>query len=403
MTINLSPAFKPAFNTKARYRIIYGGAGSGKSHYKAQETLLKMLDGSHYHELVVRKTGKYLRNSVFRLLTGLISEYGLSHLFRVNKTEMSIVCATGSSLITSGLDDVEKLKSVAGINRIWVEEASEISETDFDQLNLRLRGESPIGHQLTLTFNPVSELSWLKRRFFDVGEEDAHILKTTYLDNPFIDDEYKRALERLKQTNEPYYNIYALGDWGSIGNVIFTNWRKEDLSEAIPAFDNLRNGLDFGFAEDPTAFVKAHYDKKRKRIYIFKELKRSGLFIDQVADLIRPVVDREIVTCDSADARGTAELRRHGIRSKGAKKGADSVNHGILWLQSHEIIVHHECVDMIAELSSYQWAQDKDGNTLPRPVDVNNHLIDALRYAMEDDMIAVQNGIVTINKRALGL
>ena len=118
--IKLSPAFKPAFHTKARYRILYGGAGSGKSHYKAQETLLNMLDSPYHHELIVRKTGKSIRNSVFRLLTGLISEYGLSSVFRINKTEMSIVCATGSTVITSGLDDVEKLKSVAGVNRIWV-------------------------------------------------------------------------------------------------------------------------------------------------------------------------------------------------------------------------------------------------------------------------------------------
>ena len=403
MTINLSPAFKPAFKSKSRYRVMYGGAGSGKSHYKAQETLLGMLESPHHNELVVRKTGKSIRNSVFRLLTGLISEYDLSSAFRINKTEMSIVCINGATLITSGLDDVEKLKSVAGINRIWVEEASEISENDFDQLDLRLRGPSEIGHQLTLTFNPVSELSWIKKRFFDVGVEDSFILKTTYLDNPFIDDQYKRTLERLKKSNEQYYNIYALGEWGSMGNLIFTNWCKEDLTEQIPTFDNVRNGLDFGFAEDPTAFVRVHYDKKRKRIYIYKEFKQSGLFIDVLADKLKPIIGNEIITADSADPRSIADLRRNGIKAKGAKKGKDSILHGITWLQSHEIIIHQECQETIAEFSTYQWKEDKDGNVLPVPIDMNNHIIDALRYGLEEEMVFEDRSIRTMSKAALGL
>ena len=148
MKINLSKVFKKAKKSKARYRVLYGGAGSGKSYYVAQETILNMLTSKSYSYLVVRKTGKSIRNSVFRLITNLISDYNLSDKFIINKTEMSIVCINGSSLITSGLDDVEKLKSIANINRIWVEEASEITETDFNQLDLRLRGQNDIGYQI---------------------------------------------------------------------------------------------------------------------------------------------------------------------------------------------------------------------------------------------------------------
>ena len=137
MEVELNPAYKPATKTKSRYRVLYGGAGSGKSHFMAQETLLNMLSSSDYSYLVVRKTGRTLRNSVFRLLTEMIVEAELSPYFTINKTEMTITCANGSSLITSGLDDVEKLKSVANVNRLWVEEASEISEKDFNQLDLR--------------------------------------------------------------------------------------------------------------------------------------------------------------------------------------------------------------------------------------------------------------------------
>lgn len=136
-----------------------------------------MLSSPNYSYLVVRKTSKSIRNSVFRLLVEMISEFDIAEYFRINKTEMTITCATGSSLITSGLDDVEKLKSVANINRVWVEEASEISETDFNQLDLRLRGQSKVGYQLTLTFNPISETHWLKKSFFDMGRPDTFVLK----------------------------------------------------------------------------------------------------------------------------------------------------------------------------------------------------------------------------------
>ena len=111
----------------------------------------------------------------------------------------------------SGLDDVEKLKSIANINRIWVEEASEVSENDFNQLDLRMRGQSEIGYQMTLTFNPISELHWLKRKFFDIGVEEAYTSKTTHKDNPFVDEAYKRKLERLKEEDYQYYRIYAMG------------------------------------------------------------------------------------------------------------------------------------------------------------------------------------------------
>ena len=158
--VQLAPAFKSAYQSNDRYRVLYGGAGSGKSHFMAQETLINMLQDNRYSYLVVRKTSKSIRISVFRLLVEMISEYNLNHLFRINRTEMSVTCSNGASLIPSGLDDVEKLKSVANINRIWVEEASEITEKDFSQLDLRMRGTSEVGYQMTLTFNPVSELHW---------------------------------------------------------------------------------------------------------------------------------------------------------------------------------------------------------------------------------------------------
>ena len=386
LDIDVNAIYEQANLTNARYRVLYGGAGSGKSHFIAQETLLNMLSlEDNYTYLVVRKTGKSIRNSVFRLLCDLISELNIAGMFTINKTEMSIHSKTGSSLITSGLDDVEKLKSIANINRIWVEEASEITETDFNQLDLRIRGQSKIGYQMTLTFNPISELHWLKRSFFDLGRPNSFVLKTTYLDNEFLDDGYIQTLKELERQDYQYYRIYALGEWGSLGNLIFTNWEKQEFDHST--FDNYFNGLDFGFADDPTAFIRCHYDKKRKTIYVVDEFYKRSEFIDEVAGDLTRIINHELITCDSSEPRSIADLKRHGIRAIPAKKGPGSIEHGIKWLQSRKIIVHPRCHEMIKELTSYKWREDKDGNVIPKPVDMNNHLIDAMRYAMESEAI----------------
>lgn len=400
--IQLAPAFKSAYRANDRYRVLYGGAGSGKSHFMAQETLINMLQDGRYSYLVVRKTSKSIRISVFRLLVEMISEYNLNHLFRINRTEMSVTCSNGASLITSGLDDVEKLKSVANVNRIWIEEASEITEKDFSQLDLRMRGTSEIGYQMSLTFNPVSELHWLKKRFFDVGDEQAYVLKTTFKDNPFLDDKYIQTLKAMEEQDYQYYKIYALGEWGSIGNLVYTNWEKQDLSDIKGTFDNHFNGVDFGFSSDPTAFIRVHLDSKRKIIYIVDELYMYEQHIDKLADELNKMIPNEYVTADSSEPRSIADLKRHGVRALPAKKGPGSVEHGIKWLQGHKIIVDEHCVNTIQELTSYKWREDKDGNTIAKPVDDNNHLLDALRYGLESEMVGTGR-IRTLNKSMLGI
>lgn len=387
MKIKLNQIYKQAYNAKERYRVLYGGAGSGKSHYVAQEIIINMLESSNFRYLAVRKTGKSIRNSVFKLLTDIIEEYNLSSFFVINKTEMSITCGTGSSLITSGLDDVEKLKSIANINRIWIEEGSEITETDFNQLDLRMRGQSQIGYQMTITFNPISELHWLKKSFFDLGRPDSFILKTTYKDNQFLDQQYIRTLKELEIQDYNYYRVYALGEWGSIGSVIFSNWEKQDLTDIKSSFDNIFHGLDFGFSSDPTAYIKVHYDKTRKAIYILDEFYKEGQFIDDIANELYSRLDGGYITCDSSEPRSIADLKRHRIKAKGAKKGPGSIEHGIKFIQSNKIIIDLKCINAMKEISSYRWREDKDGNSLPKPVDKDNHLIDAMRYALEGVML----------------
>ena len=392
--ISLNSAYKPAQETTKRYRILYGGAGSGKSHYVMQETLVNMMSNKDYRYLAVRKTARSIRNSVFHLLTSLISEYGLTSYFTINKTEMTITCLNGASLITSGLDDVEKLKSVSGINRILVEEASEITEKDFEQLDLRMRGKNKPGYQLTLLFNPVSELSWLKKRFFDIGGDDVFILKTTYKDNVFLDDDYRKKLEALVDQDYQYYRIYALGEWGSIGNLVYTNWVKVDIDELVDlgdrqvklrdTFDRYFHGLDWGFSVDPFAYIKLNVDLKRKIITITDEVYRVEMSNDEIVEAIKPLCGNDTVTCDSAEPKSIADLRRKGINAKGSKKGAGSIEYGIKFIKGFTIQVDYRCVNTIKELSGYKWREDKDGNIIPKPVDYYNHLMDALRYALED-------------------
>lgn len=390
MELRLNKSYKNAKESKNRFRILYGGAGSGKSYFVAQEIIVNMLSSKDYKYLVVRKTGRSLRLSVFQLLSTLIFDYELGKYFQVNKGDMSIQCVTGSRLVTSGLDDVEKLKSISGINRIWIEEASEISENDFNQLDLRMRGKNLLGYQMTLTFNPISELHWIKKKFFDIGVDDTFILRTTFNDNPHLDNVYIKRLQELEKEDYQYYRIYTLGEWGSLGNVIFSNWDKQDLSEISKTFDNYYNGIDFGFADDPFAFIRAHYDKKNKTIYITNEVYKRELHNDEAAVIIKDIIGNEIVTCDSAEPKSIADLKRHNVNAKGAKKGADSILHGIKWLQGKKIIIDEKCVNFIKEMSSYKWKEDKDGNVIPKPVDMNNHLIDALRYAIEAEIMQLE-------------
>jgi len=172
-----------------------------------------------------------------------------------------------------------------------------------------------------------------------------------------------------------------------MGNAIFTNWETADLTDMIPRFDNHRFGQDFGFSNDPAALVAMHYDSNHKTIYIYNEVYERGMTNDVLAETIRPIVGNSHVTCDSSEPKSIYELTRYGIDARPAHKGKDSILHGIQWLQQHKIVVDSRLVNMRANLSQYKWREDKNGNSLPQPLDRHNDLIDALRYGMEQDML----------------
>jgi len=404
----MNTAYLPYLEAEQRIQIFYGGSSSGKSVFLAQRDIIDLLKGGR-NFLVCRQVGRTLRGSVVMEARKIINEWGLGDVMSVNKTDGTITCINGYQMVFSGLDDVEKLKSVVPEKGVFtdirIEEATETDRDTVKQLLKRQRGGDPsIKKRLTLSFNPILKLHWIYQDYFapvgwtetqtEYADDDLNILKSWYIHNEFLTPDDIMGLEN--ETDSYYYNVYTLGNWGVLGDVIFTNWRVEDLSEQKAQFTNSRHGLDFGFSSDPAALVSSHYDKMRKRIYIFDEMYERGLTNDILADEVKNKIGHARIVCDSAEPKSITELKRYNVNASGARKGKDSVLHGVQWLQQHEIIVDKSCVNTQNELQLYQWKKDKNGNSLRQPVDKNNHIIDALRYAYEDDMIRSRAGFVHV-------
>jgi phage terminase large subunit len=396
----INEAYLPHLNNFARIQIYYGGSSSGKSVFLAQRDVVDLLKGGR-NFLIVRQVARTLRGSVIQEVNKVITEWGLHALFDINKTDGTVTCKNGYQMVFAGLDDVEKLKSLTPALGVFtdvrIEEATEVAKDSVKQLLKRQRGgDANTPKRLTMSFNPILKSHWIYQDYFSkIGWADKQkeyqgeglsILKTTYKDNRFLTTDDVRDLEN--ETDQYYYNVYTLGNWGVLGHVIFTNWRVEDLSNISNEFTNRRNGLDFGFSSDPAALVISHFDRMRKVIYIYDELYETGLTNDVLAERIKEKIGAEDrVTCDSAEPKSIEELFGFGVNASAAKKGKDSVNFGIDWLKQQTIIIDTKCINAQNEFSVYHWKEDAGGNALRIPVDKNNHLIDATRYAYEDDMI----------------
>ena len=392
----LNAVYVPYILDAHRYQIYYGGSSSGKSHFIATRTVLDALQGRNY--LVVRKVARTLRGSCWNEVVKAINALGLAQYFSISKTDLIITAINnGCQIVFAGLDDVEKIKSITPANGvftdIWMEEATEASYGDYKQLDKRLRGVAKHPKRFTLTFNPVYKTHWIYKEFFaglwDEARSHAErdglsILKTTHRDNRFLAPEDHSALENEQ---DAYYRaVYTNGDWGVLGDVIFTNWRVEDLSAYKDIDGKLYTGLDFGFSSDPTAAVRVRYERDKKRVLVLNELYGRGWVNSDIAEKLKVFAPHAVVTCDSAEPKSIEELRRHGIQAIACRKGPDSVIHGIQWLQGHEIVVDKQCQNLINELTLYQWRKDKNGNSLAQPVDRDNHLIDALRYSLDSEI-----------------
>jgi phage terminase large subunit len=398
-------AYLPYLQCMSPIQIIFGGSASGKSVFETERCVVDVMGGERNY-LVCRQVGRTLRGSVFTEVCKTITRWNVGNLFDVNKSDMVITCHNGCQIIFTGLDDVEKLKSITPkqgvITDVWMEEATETEPGSMKQLEKRLRGGSEsVPKRITLTFNPILQSHWIYQTYFanlawaddqkHYDDADISILKTTYKDNKFLT---KQDITRLENEKDKYYyDVYTLGNWGVLGDVIFRNWKVDNLDDMHAQFTNTRHGLDFGFSSDPAAIIATHYDNKKNTIYIYDEFYERGLTNDMLATEITKRINADYVICDSAEPKSIQELQNAGISAKAALKGKDSVNFGIQWLQQRDIVIDAKCINARNEISTYHWKQDKDGNAIRQPSDKNNHLIDALRYAYENDM--VENWLVS--------
>ncbi|MCK4295630.1 MAG: PBSX family phage terminase large subunit, partial [Candidatus Marinimicrobia bacterium] len=383
----------PYLKSVIRTEIFFGGSSGGKTVFLAQRCVIDLLEGGRNY-LIIRNTAHTLRASVFNEVRKVIWRFSLEKLFKINITEMTITCANDYQIYFRGLDDTEKLKGIIPIKGvitdIWVEEATETKRDDIKQLNKRLRGKSKVPKRITLSFNPIMRSHWIFKEFFGgwiEGETEYHddkllILKTAYKDNlRFLEQD---DIDELENEQDPYYrDVYTLGNWGILGDLIFTNWKIEDLSKIKDTFSTYYNGLDFGFSNDPSAAGRQAI--KGKKLYILQELiYEKGLTNDAIAGKLKPAIGKEYIRCDSSEPKSIAELRGYGIEALAAKKGPGSVNFGIQYLKQFEIIIDRSCQNAINEVQLYQWKKDKDGEVINVPVDKFNHFIDQVRYALND-------------------
>lgn len=393
--------FPDLFDYSNRYQVFYGGAGSGKSHYVFQKVVIKALNEPR-KVLIIRKVARTLKDSCFQMVIDTLSRFKLLSSCKVNNTTFTIELPNGSQFLFKGLDDSEKIKSVAGITDIVIEEATEISTDEFTQLDLRLRANVP-NLQIYLMFNPVSKVNWCYKYWFENGTPaNTKILKTTYKDNRFLPLDYVASLERMRETNFTYWNIYANGEFSSLDKLIFSNWRQSD--EEPPQGLPLLVGLDFGYVNDASALVVSRIDEANKRIFITDELYQKGLLNNEIANMIKYMgLAKEVIIADSAEQKSIEEIKREGVpRIKAAVKGKGSIMQGIQKLQQYELIVSSSCPNVIIELQNYSFKKDKaSGEYINEPQDCFNHTLDALRYSLQ--CVEKKQRLQSFDKSLLGL
>ena len=383
---------------KGRYRVVKGSRASKKSKTTVLWYISKMTQYKSANLLVVRKTYRTLKDSCFTELKWAINRLKVSHLWRIKESPLEMeYLPTGQKIYFRGLDDPLKVTSitvdVGELCWMWIEEAYEITnESDFDILDESIRGQvaDDLFKQVTLTFNPWNEHHWIKKRFFDAeDDEDIFASTTNYLCNEFLDKADKKVFETMKRNNPRRYQVAGLGNWGIVDGLIYENWREEAFNlDEIRKMSGIKSafGLDFGYTNDPSTLFCGLVDLQVKKIFVFDEMYEHGMSNERIATKIKELgYEKERITADSAEPKSIDRLEDLGIRRiVGARKGKDSIMNGIDFIQDFEIIIHPQCVKFITEISNYTWDKDKFGKTINRPIDDFNHLMDAMRYGLED-------------------
>ena len=396
-TINLNiskqifcPIYLPyLYDYSKRYNVYYGGRASGKTKFIMQKLLIKGLR-ERRTILLMRKQTTQLRDSVWKEMLQTISDFHLLDYFSINKTEFRITCnINGSEFKCLGLDEPEKIKGFADISDVFMDEVTGFNKEDVELIDGTLRSPKfKLPLQMYFAFNPISKANFVYTYFgFDTGivPQNTFILKSTYLDNPFLGANVAERYEALKQRDYQRWQIEALGDFVSLDRLVFQNVKVEEFNHA-DIKGQLICGLDYGFVNDISAFVASLLDEENKKLYVFKIWGDTNKTNQELANIIKAMgFGKSVIIADCAEQKSIEEMRREGIiKIKPSVKGADSIIHGIQKLQQYEIIVHPDCEGIITEFQNYAWQKDKQsGEYINKPIDAFNHYIDALRYSLQ--------------------
>ena len=388
--------YKDFWNFKGRYRVCKGSRGSKKSRTTALFFIYSMMKYPGANLLVVRKVYRTLKDSCFTDLKWAINRLGVQDYWSVKESPLEIIyIPTGQKILFRGLDDPLKVTSITvetgNLCWAWIEEAYEINkEQDFNMLDESIRGkiEEPLYKQITLTFNPWNERHWIKKRFFDVEDENIMAKTTNYMCNEWLDESDKKLFEDMKKNNPRRYQVAGLGNWGIVEGLVYENWEEKEFDvNEISKRKGVKSafGLDFGYANDPSAFFCGLIDVANKEIYVFDEIYKKAMKNRQIAEeIIRKGYGKEKIVADSQEPKSIDELYDLGLKGiRKSRKGRDSINNGVQYIQDYKIIIHPRCVNFITEISNYMWDKDKFDNPVNKPVDDFNHLMDAMRYALE--------------------
>lgn len=381
---------------KGRYRVCKGSRASKKSKTTALNIIVRMMEYPEANTLVVRKVFRTLKDSCYTELRWAISRLHVDAWWEAKESPLELTYKpTGQKIYFRGLDDPLKITSITvehgSLCWLWIEEAYELTrEADFDLLDESIRGEVPDGifKQITLTFNPWNEHHWLKKRFFDSLDSDTLAQTTNYMCNEWLDKADLKVFEAMKERNPRRYQVAGLGNWGIADGLVYENWEEEafDVTEVsqrpgvASAF-----GLDFGYTNDPSALFCGLVDQRAREIYVFDEMYAKSLTNRMIYNEVAAMgYSKEVIRADCAEPKSIDELRALGLRRiRAARKGHDSINNGIQYIQGYKIIIHPRCANFLTEISNYQWDKDRFGQTLNRPIGEFNHLMDAMRYALE--------------------
>lgn len=397
ITVKANPGFREVNQSKKRYIVEKGSAGSGKSVDAAQEYILRLMRDKGRNLVALRKSDITNRDSTFAELTGAIYRmFGdkAEQYWKITQNPLKLTCkVNGNQVIFRGMNDDkqrEKLKSITfqkgKLTDVWLEEATEFTQADFEIIDDRLRGELPEGqfYQIRMTFNPVSKSHWIKKVFFDIADPNVLTHHSTYLGNRFIDDAYRARMERRRLVDPEGYRIYGLGEWGEVGGLILSNYVVEEFDTSPERFDYMVNAQDFGFNH---ANCLGEVGFKDGELYLCRELYVFEKDTDEIIQMAEGKFQKHLTMwCDSAEPDRIRMWRKAGYKAYPVKKEPNSVRAQIDYLKQHKIHIHPSCVNTLKEIQQWKWRKDEKTNTYTdEPVAFMDDAMAMLRYAIEQE------------------